>query len=75
MIPTLHRRRKLGLERLDSGIQLGLGLVGELLLGLDALNDGRLRRMQVLDELAAEANNIGNRDIVEVAVTASIDGR
>lgn len=74
MIPTLHRRRKLGLERLDSGIQLGLGLVGELLLGLDALNDGRLRRMQVLDELATEANNIGNRDIVEVAVTASIDG-
>ena len=74
-LPALESRgRELQLESFNSGVQVGFDFIGKLLRLLEGLDDLRLGSVDEVEELAAEADDVGHRDVVEVAMSTCVDG-
>src|SRR5687767_4675565 len=65
------RRDEPLLEALDGGLQL---VLGQAATGGEALHHRAVAAADVLDELGLEAADVGDRDVVQVAVGAGVDG-
>jgi hypothetical protein len=74
---SLSVRRHLGLEGSqevdDDGLELGIGVLAELTLGADGVQQILLRASQVLQELGLELGDLARLELVQVTAHTGVD--